>query len=390
MNILHIGKFYPPDVGGMETFLQALADAQAGQGHCVTVLVHRGQSQAFAESERGQNPCVERHAIQAHIGAYAPIALGIPISMIKKCFGKERPHIIHVHTPNVAAFWAALFAPQAIVVHWHSDVLLPPASWSRNLLLKAWRLVEKYILYRAARVIATSQAYLDISPFLQSVRHKCRVVPLALADEQNAAAMPTKEHAALAFLHSAQGDMPILAVGRLAHYKGFSVLLRAVHKVPRVRLCLIGSGELHSVLEQEIKNLGLEERVLLAGNVDDDILRACYNACEVFVLPSVERTEAFGMVLLEAMRAGKACISTSVPGSGMSCVVKERVTGLVVPPNNSDALAQALHFLQDNEAQRQCMGQQGRLRWEQEYSLNAALKATDAVYAEIISARGCF
>ncbi len=396
MRILHVGKFYPPDRGGMETFVYELAKAQNEQGHSVTVLSHKGEQNKkyailqghtnFASSLNDktfpQKIVLERHAVQCTVGEYAPLSIGLAFAIFKHCRGKNKAQVIHVHTPNIAAFWVALFASQPIIVHWHSDVLLPHSTWKMKFLLKCWRKIEKYILRRATSIIATSRTYLEASPMLQMHHKKCHCVPLALPWQQYV----YKDHHAVRFLqynNSAQ-YINFLAVGRLTHYKGFTFLLDAVQKVPQARLCLIGTGILQKKLQEKIIQLGIQDRVLLAEDVENDDLQTCYECCQVFVLPSIFRTEAFGMVLLEAMRAAKPCIATSVLGSGMSEVVLDGHTGLVVPPHDSDALAQAMQYLITHQDLRAKMGKNGFLRWKQCYTIETISMEIEKIYLQAL------
>ena len=132
-----------------------------------------------------------------------------------------------------------------------------------------------------------------------------------------------------------------LFVGRLVPYKGADVLLRAL------RGCRCGRGRSSATdrcardLERLSRDLKLESRVFFLGPVEDDAVAAWYAACDVFVLPSVTRAEAFGLVQLEAMARGKPVISTRL-ATGVPWVNVDGVTGIVVPPGDSAALAAAL------------------------------------------------
>ncbi len=377
MRILHIGKFFPPDVGGMESFLYALTQAQVENGHMVTVLACKTTTNIT--NIKTQNLTVERYDIQKNIGGYAPFSLGLLFGIIKHCYFKKSPDIVHVHAPNIAALWVAFLCPQPIILHWHSDVIFPDNTINKGLLY-CWRFFEKIILKRAKRIIVTSQNYLKSSLFLQPFKDKCTVIPLALAQEGN---IQNNMHTlALNFMQQVKHDkkLNLLAVGRLSHYKGFSVLLNALKLVPDAYLCLVGTGELHEELEQLVNKYKLKERIFFAGNVDDNELKSCYSQCDIFILPSILRSEAFGMVLLEAMRAGKPCIATSVYGSGMSEVVQDGITGLIVPPQDADALASAIKFLMNNDTLRKNMGEMAYNHWKQKYNLHSVTQRIEDIY----------
>lgn len=423
-HILHVGKYYPPDRGGMESFVQALAQTQAGQGHQVRVLAHvkahpgKGagpglwherpgtdtRTEAGTETRTGNETSmlsVRRCVTPLCVGGYAPVSPSMLWQLLRACWtAAPRRLIIHAHSPNAASAWALLCPTQPLILHWHADVLFTPQSAPPGWCLQAWRCLEQLCLRRAARIIVTSQEYVESSEFLQSFRHKCRVIPLALREYlADAVSAPDIKSAsdsvsesdagavAIRFLQQKSADqvLNLLAVGRLSHYKGFHILLRAVAQLPHIRLCLVGQGEEAAALHRLAAELKLHDRLLLAGELSDAALRACYQACDAFVLPSVLRTEAFGMVLLEAMREGKSCVATHVPGSGMGSVVQHGSSGLLVAPGDVDALSVALKYLLDNPKILHEMGRAGQARWQQHYSIQAVAAQVAAVYAEVLA-----
>uniref|UniRef100_UPI002147AF07 glycosyltransferase n=1 Tax=Tahibacter caeni TaxID=1453545 RepID=UPI002147AF07 len=183
------------------------------------------------------------------------------------------------------------------------------------------------------------------------------------------------------------GRRRLLAVGRLSHYKGFEVLLDSLVELPDVALLLIGSGEREAVLREQVRRLGLGERVHLAGQVDDACLQQAYAQAEIFCLPSLDRAEAFGMVLLEAMRAGLPCVASAIAGSGVTEVVRDHQTGLLVATGDAIALKAALAALTADAELRQRYGEAGRRRWQDAYRPAAVMAATRQVYAEALAER---
>ena len=128
------------------------------------------------------------------------------------------------------------------------------------------------------------------------------------------------------------GQPIVLFVGRLVPYKGVDVLLEALKGVDAAAL-IVGDGPLRAALEAQARALGVAEPVRFLGSVADEELAALYRACDVFVLPSVTRQEAFGVVQLEAMAAGKPVVSTDL-GTGVGWVNRHGETGFVVPPRD--------------------------------------------------------
>ncbi len=158
-------------------------------------------------------------------------------------------------------------------------------------------------------------------------------------------------------------------MGRLSHYKGFDVLLDAVARLPSVSLLLIGSGECAAALRARASELGIEARVRFAGHADDATLAAAYARAQIFCLPSTERSEAFGIVLLEAMRARLPVVATAIPGSGVEYVVDHGRAGLLAAPADAASLTQALGSLAADAALRERFAAAGHARWQAEFTL---------------------
>ncbi|MBU1230297.1 MAG: glycosyltransferase [Proteobacteria bacterium] len=380
MRILHIAKYFPPHLGGMETFLDQLTREQAASGEDVLVLAHAGPEPA-GTSRPVQGLEVRRAPVLLNLGGYAPMAPALPL-MHLHALRRFRPDVIHAHAPNVAALWPALLHGRApLVLHWHADVQFPPDRRppALALALACWKRLEALMLKRAEAVIATSQAYLDSSPALAGHRQKCRVAPLGLTESP--VARPG-DHPALRFLDGRTdgSGLRVLAVGRLAHYKGFAHLCEAVRQTPEASLCLVGEGEERARLEALASLPEVRGRIHLAGAVPDDVLDGCYRRSHVLCLPSLSRSEAFGMVLLEAMSRSLPCIATTVPGSGMSEVVRHGETGLLVRPGSVQELAQALGRLALSPELRLRLGQAGRERFLGHYTLPEVARRIRTVY----------
>lgn len=182
-----------------------------------------------------------------------------------------------------------------------------------------------------------------------------------------------------------RGTHHILAVGRLIERKGYPVLIRAMahvrEQVPDARLTIVGEGHERGRLEGLIRQLGLEGTVRLAGRVSDGELDALYRWADLLVLPSlVDRggdTEGLGMVLLEALSYGRPVVASAV--GGITDIVQDGETGLLVPPGDPHALAQAILRLFQDPAWARELAEQGwttnreRFDWERVADAYAAL-----------------
>ena len=378
MRVLHLGKFYPPHAGGVERHLADLAAAQIASGLDVATLVHAppGDRQGYV---RADDHGVPVHAVPCWGQAvFVPISPSWPLRF-RRLLREFRPDLLHIHVPNPSAFWLlASWEARRIpwVVHWHADIPDDSRQWGLRLGYPIYRRFEHALNRRAQRIVATSSTYLDSSRALAPLRERCRTIPLG---------MPEAGLCGTAPLWPGEG-LRLLAVGRLSYYKGFEVLLDALAQTSDIGLLLVGEGEQRDRLEARIAELDLTARVRLAGHLSDAELEAAYRACDVFCLPSVDRAEAFGLVLLEAMRAGKPVLASDIPGSGVGTVVVAEETGLKVPPRDAAALARALRRFARDVDLRQRLGAAGRTRWEHEYRIDAITQRWTALYRELLDA----
>ncbi|HET6603800.1 MAG TPA: glycosyltransferase [Xanthomonadaceae bacterium] len=380
MRVLHLGKFFPPVPGGIERFSAALIQVQAAAGIQVAGLMHGGRGSPRAITTAAG----ARVEFARHYGRllFVPVSPSWPLRLRGLLRG-FRPDLIHVQAPNPSAFWMlGIPAARRIpwIVHWHSDVPHDARHLGVRLAYPPYRLFESALLNHSAAVIATSEAYADASAPLQSVRERVRVVPLGIDDPSPVAgrgpALPWPSN-----------GLRVLAVGRLSYYKGFQHLLDAIAALPGVSLLLIGDGERRGALSARVRALGIGGRVTMAGNVEDSGLLQAYADCDLVCLPSLDRAEAFGLVLLEAARAGKPVVASAVPGSGINEVVVDGVTGLLAPPGDAAALADRIARLAADPALRQRMGRAGRERFERHYRIEAIGAQISRVYERVLGRR---
>ena len=344
MKVLHLGKFYPPVKGGMETILKLICDRTSGQVDNRVIVAN--DRWALSEERQASAEVVRLPAI-ARIGAVA-ICPTMPIYL-----AREQADLIMLHEPNPMALLAYFLArPSATLVVWfHSEVIRP--SWRYRLF---YRPFLQFALERAARIVVSSPTLTASSPVLAPWQHKCVVIPFGVEDS------PTSDHLSRrADAIRKEERRPILLfVGRLVPYKGVDVLLEAMRDVPAVAL-LVGEGPQRAALRRQADTLGVADRVRFLGEVSDDELAALYRACDLFVLPSVTRQEAFGVVLLEAMACGKPVISTDLV-TGAGWVNVDRETGFVVPPRDPAALHDAIVRLVADPDLRSSMGEAAHRR----------------------------
>jgi glycosyltransferase involved in cell wall biosynthesis len=364
--VLHLGKFYPPHMGGMETHLQNLVAGISDSLSVQVIVASDSRRRSVDQLDGARIIRVPTFGVLASM----PITPTLPWELLK-----VRPALMQVHVPNPGAAFAIVVARYhgpLIVMH-QSDTL------GRKFLKRLCDPFVNAMMNRADRIIVASQRYLDSSAELAPFRQKCQVIPMGITPKKESENCK-KESAKIVQKY---GPKIILAVGRMVAYKGFRYLLEAMQMVDAT-LLLIGTGPLEAELKQSARDLGVDHKVKFLGKVDN--LQKYYRASLVFVLPSISRAEAFGLVQLEAMAAGIPVVNTNLD-SGVPEVSVNRITGFTVPPKDAVSLARAVNTLLNDEALRQKMGEAGRKRICQEFNLKLMIERTMKLYEEILAER---
>ena len=364
MKVLQLGKFYPPAKGGMETILALICERTA-QHVRNRVLV--ANSHPSTVEERHGSIEVLRVAALTRIGAVA-LCPRMPFEL-----ARESADIIVLHEPNPMALVAYFLARPAgrLIVWYHSDVIRP--SWLYRLFYQPFL---RFALSRAERIVVSSPSLGTSAPELQDFQAKCTVIPFGV--EGPPAAHPEEQ------LPHAQPT--VLFVGRLVPYKGVDVLLDAMAGLNAVAL-IVGDGPQRGALEAQAHRLGITNRVRFLGSVTDQQLASLYRGCDVFVLPSVTRQEAFGVVQLEAMAAGKPVVSTDL-GTGVGWVNLHGETGYVVPPRDVSALGDAIRRLLADPELRRSMGDAAMRRVRSAFTVDRMIDDTLALYRDVMATAG--
>jgi len=351
MKILHVYKDYYPVLGGMENHIRMLAEFQARKGHKVTVLVTHPTHRTHVEN---LNNVRVIKAGRLSTVASTPISLSLPVLL-----SKERPDIVHLHSPYPVGELSQLYFGKArnVVLTHHSDIIRQKG------LLRFYRPFLERILSRADRIIVTSDKYMKSSPHLRQFLHKCTVIPLGI-DLSPFLHDSTRD---AGIIREQYGSPTILFVGKLRYYKGLQFLLEAMKHVP-ARLLVIGNGPMETEWKQLASALNIPEKVSFLGEIGGEQLPSFYGAADIFVLPACERSEAFGLVQVEAMASSLPVISTEL-GTGTSFVNKDGETGLVVRPKDPASLKNAILYLLNNPGIRREMGTRGRQRAIEEFAL---------------------
>ena len=367
LRVLHVGKYYPPYHGGMETHLHALCTGLA-RDIDVEVVVANDARETVRETSEGV--AVTRLGTVATI-ASTPFTPGL-VGAIRR----SRADIVHLHFPHPTGVlaWLASRHRSRFLVTYHSDVV------RQRVLGTLFAPVLHRALSRADAIVCTSPQYVASSPVLRRHRERCLVLPFGVPVEQ----LAVPDARAVAELRARHGDRLVVSVGRMVGYKGYEYLVRAMRRV-QGRLLIIGDGPLRSALEAQIREAGVADRVTLVGGVPD--LAPYLHAADVFALASVQRSEAFGLVQVEAMATATPVVNTALD-SGVPYVSLDGVTGVTVPPRDPDAMGDAIQRLLDDAALRARLGTAGQARARSLFGVDAMVDATRSLYETIMRGEG--
>ncbi|MCB1886632.1 MAG: glycosyltransferase [Rhodocyclaceae bacterium] len=363
--VLHVGKFFPPERGGIEIYLADLVRAQRSAGQAAFALVHG--------TPRSDDPRWLRRVPAPVTLIFAPIAPAFPFRLARAIRDFE-PDVLHLHVPNLSALWVlAIPAARAIpwVVHWHADVVQSRIQKGLALAYRLYRPFERALLERADRIIATSQTYLDASEPLAPWRHKCSTVALGIDLERLPRITGTERIGC-----ADEGPFRIASIGRLTYYKGFETLIDAVASCPGIELDIIGEGEERATLEARISRLPPQDagRIRLRGAVGEAEKFEFLRRCDLFCLASRERTEAFGIAILEAMGMGRPCLVTDLPGSGMPWLVSSAGAGRLARLDDPGDWREQITRLASNRAECRRLGEAGRQALEAQFSMDRSVR----------------
>jgi rhamnosyl/mannosyltransferase len=385
LNVTQVVHNFHPVVGGIETYAYNLAKGLVEAGH--TVKVYTARVPGWPAQQVWQDIDVHRFRAVARPFSYPFMPGIIPSLVLRRC------DVLHAHinspmTVDFTAF-ASRLAGTPLVITYHADAvytdIAEKAPAFRGWLNQVYWLSRHFAAGIARHLIVTSPLYLESSQFLQRYRHKISVIPPCV--DPFFLTSPQGTATAKRSLGYSADDLLVLFVGRLVSYKGLQTLLRAFRHVRRrtrsAQLAIIGSGPERPLLERMSTQLDIGNAVRFLGTLPQPRLREAYSACDLFVLPSRTRSEAFGIVLLEAMARGKPVVATQV--GGIPYVVREGETGILVPPFDPIPLAEAICQLLGDPELRHRMGQAGREHVLTNFTREPVTRQLLAIYERLLT-----
>ncbi len=355
-------------MGGIERHVRDISEALVQKGYTVTALVCADDGKFVDE--------IIKDVRVLRIPRWGTV-LSQPLTWgYIKTLKTLQPDVVHCHVPFPMAWLAVRYLPKnmPVVCTWHSDIV------RQRFLMPLLSLFEQAFLRRCGRVIVTSPEYLESSQPLQEHRDKCSVIPLTLPpddviDEQSITTQ-------LKVFQQQFQRNTVLYMGRLVGYKGLPYLIEAMKHVDG-DLILAGTGNIEKQLLRQVIQHNVADRVYFLGYVSEVEKQALYRLADVLVLPSIQRSEAFGYVLLEAMSQGCPVITTDLP-TGVRWVNQHEKTGLVVPPKDAAALGNAIGKFLQNSRLRDQYGKQAKRRVDRDFRFEDKLQALVDVYERLL------
>lgn len=373
MKILQVNKLYYPHIGGIETVVQNIAEGLNDRTE-MEVLVCQPKGKAMSE--------VVNDVFVSRSGSMGTLfSMPISLSFISDFKQKAKnADVVHVHLPFPLADLACIMSEYKgkVVISWHSDVV------KQKKLMFFYKPILKRFLRRADKIIVATKGHIDGSKYLKPYRNKCEIIPYGLNIEDYEDIEDFRP--ILSDLLVSKQNKKVLFTGRLVYYKGVEVLINAFEKIIGCELFVVGKGNLESELKARVEELGLADKVHFMGNLSFEELKYAFADCDIFVLPSVANSEAFGIVQMEAMVYGKPVINTSLP-TGVPHVSLDGQTGITVPPNDVLALAGAIQKLADDDDIREKFGQNAYKRTREKFGMQKMLDDIYGLYEELLGSK---
>lgn len=354
IKVLQVNKMYYPEIGGIEKVTQQVAEGLKDRTD-MEVLVCNRKGKSMSEDINGVK--VVR---ASSFGIYFSMPVSISFIYFLRKMSKEKD-VILFHMPFPLGDLAEVLSGYKgkVVVWWHSDIV------KQKHLLKLYEPLMKKFLKRADTIIVATDGHVKYSNYLNEFKEKCVVIPYGVSDSliNDANRYISKNNR---YEENEDAEVKFLFVGRLVYYKGCDILLKAFSRLNCGHLIIAGDGVLKEKLYDMVKELKINDRVEFISNPDNKTVMELYKNCDVFVLPSIEKTEAFGLVQIEAMAYGKPVINTNLK-SGVPYVGENGKTCITVEQKNEEALYNAMKQMIDNPEKRKIMGKNARMLVENRY-----------------------
>lgn len=374
-----INTFYPPWRGGAETYVKNLAENLARMGHEVQVVAAH---QPLSPGEYFQDGVVVKRLKSAGMFYGVPI-----IPELLQYLVSIDTDLIHVNFPN--PFNAAIGALASIikkipaVLTWHND--LPSVTKLAGSIVRIHDdLAAPIYLKYYDSIITTSNIYHKKSKMLRKFQNKTKTIFNGVDCKRFNPDVYSEDIKIDLEMEDSKIILFVAALTKWHRYKGLDILIEAFRLIRDmdIKLLVVGGGGLKSEYEAYTRSVNLTDKVVFVGEVSDDLLPKYYSIADMLVLPSKDRSEGFGLTILEANASGKPVIGSNI--GGIPGILTDNDNGILVPPNNPTLLADAICRLSNDDKLRERMGERGRqIAIMHDWSRVAA--ETEKIYFELLN-----
>lgn len=374
MKVLQLGKFFPIR-GGVEKVMYDLMISLSEKTIACDMLCAsdiNDKKEKTIKINDFSNIFIEPSLKEI---AKTKISFQLVAKLKKNC---NNYNIIHIHHPDPMAALALWFSGYKgkVILHWHSDIL------AQKKLLKLYHPLQEWLLKRSNLILTTSPDYLRFSVPLEKYISKSQVLPIGIKDISQSYDKDTVN----VIKNKYKNRKIIFSVGRLVEYKGFQYLINSAKYLTEEYIILIGgTGPLKNELQNIIDNNHLNEKVHLLGYLDDKDLYSYFKASDLFCLSSIEKTEAFAIVQIEAMAFGKPIVATEIVGSGVPWVNQNFYSGVNVKPKNSEALSVGIKNITMDFSVYNTYSINARKRYLDNFTIEKVVDDLEKIYKQVLN-----
>ncbi len=348
--VTHVARFAYPHTGGIEAVIEQINESLPDSQFEKEVFCCSNTEKSSVKNNVKYNR--SRYLFDFAANSISP-QLFFRMMLLKT-------DIIHFHMPVIqnVVIWFILYHLGLIkynkfFVTYHSDIV------GYDKVKKPFMPLYKYFLKKADLIHVLSPNIIESSDMINEFKNKCVIIPQGIS--VSSGNYNSDKVAEIRDKYS--GKKILFSLGRHVKYKGFLYGIKAMEKVDNAVYLLGGTGPLTDTFREYVKEHNLENKVILLGRVKDEELDAYYQACDIYLFPSILQSEAFGIVQIEAMKHSKPVINTKL-GTGVNYVSLDKETGLTVEPENVEELTNAIKILINDDELRLEYGQNAKKRIE--------------------------
>lgn len=367
LKILHFYKrSLPQSLGGVEQAISTICEFSESKEITNTVFALAPRNATIIDGKQNYKTIFHRELFEI---ASTPISLSVIFRFSRLVRDTD---LVHFHYPYPLADIVSFFCfRKRYIVTYHSDIV------KQKLLRKIIYPIEWFFLKRAYAIVATSPNYIETSPFLRKFKEKVLTIPLGCNIDQ----IPAEDNFDQQNEFIGLNKPYFLFIGHNRYYKGLHILFDALEKAPDLDVVIAGENHQEFFEIAKIKNL---KNIRFFGKVNDEQKYYLMRNSMGFVYPSHLRSEAFGIVLVEASLCECPLISCEI-GTGTSFVNIHQETGIVIKPSSSEELIKAMRLLKNNPKQAENYGKNARKRALSFFTAKQQATSYEALYNKVIN-----